>query len=135
MILKMQKQKKEAIEEQKNNHIDAFIVLPAPGTDTKEMLTKECSDVPVILVVEDLYTEDAEATSKFSVVAPDYYEMGKYIGGQINSRKQTIGIVVGRKDTEAGSAQSAGLRMHWRVPTVRSYGIIIRKKTRMSARK
>ena len=23
---------KEAIEEQKNNHIDAFIVLPAPGT-------------------------------------------------------------------------------------------------------
>ena len=28
---------KEAIEEQKNNHIDAFIVLPAPGTDTKEM--------------------------------------------------------------------------------------------------
>ena len=47
---------KEAIEEQKNNHIDAFIVLPAPGTDTKEMLTKECSDVPVILVVEDLYT-------------------------------------------------------------------------------
>ena len=32
---------KEAIEEQKNNHIDAFIVLPAPGTDTKEMLTKE----------------------------------------------------------------------------------------------
>ena len=84
---------KEAIEEQKNNHIDAFIVLPAPGTDTKEMLTKECSDVPVILVVEDLYTEDAEATSKFSVVAPDYYEMGKYIGGQINSRKQTIGIV------------------------------------------
>ena len=57
---------KEAIEEQKNNHIDAFIVLPAPGTDTKEMLTKECSDVPVILVVEDLYTEDAEATSKFS---------------------------------------------------------------------
>ena len=64
---------KEAIEEQKNNHIDAFIVLPAPGTDTKEMLTKECSDVPVILVVEDLYTEDAEATSKFSVVAPRAY--------------------------------------------------------------
>ena len=28
-----------------------------------------------------------------------------------------------------------GLRMHWKVPTVRSYGIIIRKKTRMSARK
>ena len=100
---------KEAIEEQKNNHIDAFIVLPAPGTDTKEMLTKECSDVPVILVVEDLYTEDAEATSKFSVVAPDYYEMGKYIGGQINSRKQTIGIVVGRKDTEAAASAVRGL--------------------------
>ena len=82
---------KEAIEEQKNNHIDAFIVLPAPGTDTKEMLTKECSDVPVILVVEDLYTEDAEATSKFSVVAPDYYEMGKYIGGQINSSPRAYG--------------------------------------------
>ena len=94
---------KEAIEEQKNNHIDAFIVLPAPGIDTEEMLTKECSDVPVILAVEDLYTEDAEATSKFSVVAPDYYEMGKYIGGQINSRKQTIGIVVGRKDIGSGS--------------------------------
>ena len=100
---------KEAIEEQKNNHIDAFIVLPAPGTDTKEMLTKECSDVPVILAVEDLYTEDAEATSKFSVVAPDYYEMGKYIGGQINSRKQTIGIVVGRKDTEAAASAVRGL--------------------------
>ena len=124
---------KEAIEEQKNNHIDAFIVLPAPGTDTKEMLTKECSDVPVILVVEDLYTEDAEATSKFSVVAPDYYEMGKYIGGQINSRKQEL--LWEGKIRKRQPVQSAGLRMHWKVPTVRSYGIIIRKKTRMSARK
>ena len=45
----------------------------------------------------------------FSVVAPDYYEMGKYIGGQINSRKQTIGIVVGRKDTEAAASAVRGL--------------------------
>ena len=35
--------------------------------------------------------------------------MGKYIGGQINSRKQTIGIVVGRKDTEAAASAVRGL--------------------------
>lgn len=100
---------KEAIEEQKNNNIDAFLVLPAPGTDTKEMLSKECPDIPVILIVEDLYSKSTEETAEFPVVAPDYYEMGKYIGGQINSQRQTVGLVAGGKETEATESAVRGL--------------------------
>ena len=29
---------KEIIKEQKHNNIDAFIICPAPGSDTKDML-------------------------------------------------------------------------------------------------
>ena len=34
---------KEIIKEQKRNNIDAFIICPAPGSDTKDMLKKQCA--------------------------------------------------------------------------------------------
>ena len=37
----------EIIQEQRNNQIDAFLVWPASGSETEEMLKNECADVPV----------------------------------------------------------------------------------------
>ena len=45
-------------------HLLCFLHLELD--DKRDVEQKECSDVPVIFqAVEDLYTEDAEATSKF----------------------------------------------------------------------
>ena len=66
----------EIIQEQRNNQIDAFLVWPASGSETEEMLKNECADVPVILIVENVYNEDEQESSTFSEIGPDYYEMG-----------------------------------------------------------
>ena len=92
---------KEAIAEQKNNNIDAVIVWPAPGTDTKKMLKQECSNIPVVLIIEDLYSGEEQKKSDFPVVEPDYYKAGATLGKQVGTQKQTIGIVAGREESEA----------------------------------
>ncbi len=56
--------------------------------------------------LEDLYTEGK--TCQFSTIAPDYYEIGKYMGEQIN-KKQTIGIIADWKMSEAVQAEICGL--------------------------
>ena len=92
---------KEAITEQKNNNIDALIVWPAPGRETQKMLKKECSNIPVALIVEDLYSGTEQKKSNFPVVEPDYYEIGAALGKQLDKQAQTIGIVAGREESEA----------------------------------
>lgn len=92
---------KEAIAEQKNNNIDAVIVWPAPGTDTKKMLKQECSNIPVVLIMEDLYSGEEQKKSDFPVVEPDYYKAGAALGKQLDKQKQTIGIVAGSEESEA----------------------------------
>ena len=64
----------EIIQEQRNNQIDAFLVWPASGSETEEMLKNECADVPVILIVENVYNEDEQESSTFSEIGPDYYQ-------------------------------------------------------------
>lgn len=100
---------KEAIREQKNNDTDAFIVWPAPGKDTTEMLKKESTDVPVILVGEDLYKENQKSESGFPVVGPDYYEIGTMLGKQLSIESQTIGIVAGWEQSQASFEAVRGL--------------------------
>ena len=49
---------KEIIKEQKRNNIDAFIICPAPGSDTKDMLKKQCAKTPYTLIMEDVYSKE-----------------------------------------------------------------------------
>ena len=93
----------EAIDEQRNNNIDAVIAWPAPGTETKKMLKQECSDIPVVLIVEDLYSGKGQKKSGFPVIEPDYYEVGATLAKQVGTQKQTIGIVAGREKSEAAA--------------------------------
>ena len=49
---------KELIDEQLENDVDAFIICPAPGEDTSDMLG-QLGDVPFVLITQDAYSEDA----------------------------------------------------------------------------
>lgn len=61
---------REAIREQLDNQVDAFIICPSPGSETKEMLENECADIPTLLITEDIYDEEQKA-SGLPVIKPD----------------------------------------------------------------
>lgn len=70
---------KEIIKEQKRNNIDAFIICPAPGSDTKDMLKKQCAKTPYTLIMEDVYSKEG-GNSGNPVIGPDYYKIGSELG-------------------------------------------------------
>ena len=43
---------REFIREQKDNDIDGFIIYPAPGHETENMLKKECGNKPYLLIAD-----------------------------------------------------------------------------------
>ena len=43
---------REFIREQKDNDIDGFIIYPAPGHETENMLKKECGKKPYLLIAD-----------------------------------------------------------------------------------
>ena len=45
---------REFIREQKDNDIDGFIIYPAPGHETENMLKKECGNKPYLLIADGL---------------------------------------------------------------------------------
>ena len=45
---------REFIKEQKDNDIDGFILYPAPGRETENMLKKECGNKPYLLMADSL---------------------------------------------------------------------------------
>ena len=100
---------KEVVKEQLHNNVDAFIVCPAPGSETKEMLKRTCSDIPVMLITEDIYIGEKQAESGFPVIQPDHYEMGKELGEQLEKGEKKIGIVAGWKESEATRDSLEGL--------------------------
>lgn len=100
---------KEAINEQRNNNIDAFIIWPAASSDTKKMLKEETKDVPVILIGEELYGETKEQDTAFSTVGPDYYNIGVRIGKQLKNKNQKVGIVAGWEESQASAEAIRGL--------------------------
>ena len=67
-----------------DNQVDAFIICPSPGSETKEMLKNECADIPILLITEDIYDEEQKA-SGLPVIKPDYYEIGQTLGGAANA--------------------------------------------------
>lgn len=64
---------KELIDEQLENDVDAFIICPAPGEDTSDMLG-QLGDVPFVLITQDAYSEDG--ASGFVTIKPDNYKIG-----------------------------------------------------------
>ena len=48
----------ELINEQLQNNVDAFVICPAPGKETKTMLNRLQGERPFILINEDTYAEE-----------------------------------------------------------------------------
>ena len=71
---------REFIREQKDNDIDGFIIYPAPGHETENMLKKECGNKPYLLM-----------------------------GERLRTKKQKIGIIADWKMSEAVQAEICGL--------------------------
>lgn len=109
-------EERELISEQLANDVDAFIICPAPGSDTKSMLKQACVDVPYILINEDIYSDNNGQVSGIPTVKVDHYNMGKLLGEQLAKddpdilKDKKIGIITGRIDTDAGTNRLKGLR-------------------------
>ena len=101
---------KEIIEEQKHNDIDAFIICPAPGSSTKDMLKKQCAKIPYTLIMEDVYSEEAGESSGNPVIGPDYYKIGTELGKQIREKTQKIGVVANWKGSKSDEDAIQGLK-------------------------
>ena len=100
---------KEIIKEQKRNNIDAFIICPAPGSDTKDMLKKQCAKTPYTLIMEDVYSKEG-GNSGNPVIGPDYYKIGSELGKQLGKKRQKIGVVANWKESESDQDAIRGLK-------------------------
>ena len=107
---------RELIEEQLENNVDAFILCPAPGEDTKEMLDWLGEQKPFVLITEDAYMSNPADTSGYATVKPDNYEIGYTLGTQLIRKEgeqlsgKKIGVVAGRAETEASVNRIQGLK-------------------------
>ncbi len=107
---------KELIDEQLENNVDAFIICPAPGTDTKDMLASlQAEKQTFVLITEDAYMEDDAEATGFVTVKPDNYQIGYTLGRQIIENNtdgldgRKIGMILGRAETEASTSRAKGL--------------------------
>ena len=100
---------KEIIKEQKHNNIDAFIICPAPGSDTKDMLKKQCAKTPYTLIMEDVYSKEG-GNSGNPVIGPDYYKIGSELGKQLGEKRQKIGVVTNWKESKSDQDAIRGLK-------------------------
>ena len=98
---------REFIREQKDNDIDGFIIYPAPGHETENMLKKECGNKPYLLISDSLAVKEGETASP--TIQPDYREIGRRLGEQLKTKKQKIGIIADWKMSEAVQAEISGL--------------------------
>ncbi len=98
----------DLINEQQFNDIDAYIIWPAQGRNTKQMLIDECKNAPFVLITEDIYQEGQESISGFPVIKSDNKEMGQLLAEKmiendsdgLNNKK--IGFITNDVDTEQG---------------------------------
>ena len=108
---------RELIEEQLENDVDAFILCPAPGADTKEMLDWLGEQKkPFVLLTEDVYTGEQPEASGYATVKPDNYQIGYTLGTQLITQDEDglkgkrIGVIAGRSKTEASVNRIQGLK-------------------------
>ena len=98
---------REFIKEQKDNDIDGFILYPAPGRETENMLKKECGNKPYLLMADSLAVKEGEAASP--AIQPDYREIGRSLGEQLRTEERKIGIIADWKMSEAVQSEISGL--------------------------
>lgn len=110
------------IEDQYDNNVDAYVICPAPGENTAQVIEEACGDKPVVLITEDMYSgevddtdEDTVQLTEFPTIKPDNYKMGKSLGEEIKKNGGDlsgvkIGIYAGREKTEATISQIKGLK-------------------------
>ena len=98
---------REFIIEQKDNDIDGFILYPAPGRETENMLKKECGNKPYLLMADSLAVKEGEAASP--AIQPDYREIGRSLGEQLRTKERKIGIIADWKMSEAVQSEISGL--------------------------
>lgn len=95
----------EMIREQLENDVDAFIINPAPGQDTKQVLEQLQGTKPFVLITQDIYSYEADAASSFVTVKPDNYKMGQELAEQM--LKNTSGLMNGKRiGVVAGNART-----------------------------
>ena len=98
---------REFIREQKDNDIDGFIIYPAPGHETENMLKKECGNKPYLLIADGLAVKEGKTASP--TIQPDYREIGRWLGERLRTKKQKVGIIADWKMSEAVQAEICGL--------------------------
>lgn len=77
---------REFIREQKDNNIDGFIIYPAPGHETENMLKKECGNKPYLLIADGLAVKEGKTASP--TIQPDYREIGRWLGEQLRTKSR-----------------------------------------------
>ena len=97
---------REFIREQKDNDIDGFIIYPAPGHETENMLKKECGNKPYLLIADGLAVKEGKTASP--TIQPDYREIGRWLEGSeskiswcIYRRKEQDIVERMKKETKA----------------------------------
>ena len=86
---------------------DGFIIYPAPGHETENMLKKECGNKPYLLIADGLAVKEGKTASP--TIQPDYREIGRWLGERLRTKKQKIGIIADWKMSEAVQAEICGL--------------------------
>lgn len=118
----------ELINEQLQNNVDAFVICPAPGKETKTMLNWLQGERPFILINEDTY---AEEPSGYASVKPDNYKIGQMLAERLiqddeeQLENKKIGVILGKAETEESVDRIAGLKMDWREVVVKFSGSTI----------
>ena len=80
---------------------------PAPGHETENMLKKECGNKPYLLIADGLAVKEGKTASP--TIQPDYWEIGRWLGEQLRTKKQKIGVIADWKMSEAVQAEICGL--------------------------
>ena len=112
-LIESMEDEEELINEQLQNNVDAFVICPAPGKETKTMLNRLQGERPFILINEDTY---AEELSGYATVKPDNYKIGQMLAERLiqddeeQLENKKIGVILGKAETEENVNRIAGLK-------------------------
>ena len=112
-LIESMEDEEELINEQLQNNVDAFVICPAPGKETKTMLNRLQGERPFILINEDTY---AEEPSGYATVKPDNYKIGQMLAERLiqddeeQLENKKIGVILGKAETEENVNRIAGLK-------------------------
>ncbi len=135
---------KELINEQIENKVDAFIISPAPGRNTKTEMETICGDKPFILVTDDVYLGENKK-SEYPVIKPDNYKIGYSLGREMVGKSiNKIGVVLGQEEKEEtvdrykgfqDAIKDSGMKVAWKYNGIENKNIwkIVNRKSKVDA--